>query len=222
MRHLPGLALACLVISMAAPPALAAADPAALCDAAAMDAARDSTVPLDVLTAIARAETGRRQGGVFAPWPWTINDGGQGYWFDDAAAAITDAESRLAQGDDNFDIGCFQINTRWHGDAFPSIADMFDPTTNARYAARFLEQLFAETGSWDQAIAAYHSRTPDLAGPYLERVTMLRGEAPAAALPAKVDRGPNLFPLLISGGQGAPGSLVPVQSGLGPLFDTRG
>jgi hypothetical protein len=205
----------------------AADDPGALCDAAAQSAAQESGVPVDILLAITRAETGRRSNGVFRPWPWAINDGGQGYWFASEDEALKAASDRLAAGDDNFDIGCFQINTHYHGQAFAKLTDMFDPIRNARYAAAFLTELRQETGDWDKAIAAYHSRTPDLAGPYLDRVTELRGLTPtvpdatvqtAAALP---DR-PNLFPLLKAGAQGATGSLVPLQDGLGPLFGNRG
>jgi hypothetical protein len=204
----------------------AADDPGALCDAAAQNAARESGVPVDILLAITRAETGRRSNGVFQPWPWAINDNGQGYWFTSEEEALKAATDRLAAGDDNFDIGCFQINTHYHGQAFTSFNDMFDPTQNARYAARFLNQLMQETGDWDKAIAAYHSRTADLAGPYLTRVTELRGlSAQPAVVVQTADAAPqhpNLFPLLKSGAQGATGSLVPLQSGLGPLFGNRG
>lgn len=204
---------------------LAADDPAALCDAAARQAAQSSSVPLDILLAITRAETGRRSNGALRPWPWVINDNGQGFWFETEDEALQAAQDRIAAGDDNFDIGCFQINTRWHGQAFASVQDMFDPAVNARYAAQFLTELVQETGDWNQAIAAYHSRTAELAGPYLDRVTELRGLPPLAEEVQTADAAPqhpNLFPLLQSGGQGAPGSLVPLQAGLGPLFDTRG
>ena len=52
-----------------------------LCDHAARRAALSEGVPLDVLRAISRVETGRRLDGRLQPWPWTINVGGQGYWF---------------------------------------------------------------------------------------------------------------------------------------------
>ena len=64
------------------------AEPGTLCDAAAEAAARESGVPVDILLAIARAETGRRSNGVFRPWPWAINDDGQGYWFASEAEAL--------------------------------------------------------------------------------------------------------------------------------------
>lgn len=216
-----------LALTSSAGLAHAADDPGTLCDAAAQTAARESSVPADILLAITRAETGRRSDGVFRPWPWAINDNGQGYWFSSEAEALKAASDRRAAGDDNFDIGCFQINTHWHGQSFTSLDDMFDPIQNARYAAAFLTELRQETGDWDKAIAAYHSRTPDLAGPYLDRVTSLRGLAPTILAPgvqtaAATPQRPNLFPLLKAGAQGATGSLVPLQDGLGPLFGNRG
>jgi Transglycosylase SLT domain len=224
-RRLSTLVLAILPCAGALP-CLAGPETSALCDQAARAAAAQSAVPLDILLAITRAETGRRQDGAFLPWPWAINDNGQGFWFGTEEETLAAAQVRLAAGDENFDIGCFQINTRWHGESFASINDMLDPTTNARYAAQFLTELFQETGDWNQAIAAYHSRTAELATPYLDRVTELRGLTPLPSdqplLAAAEPQRPNLFPLLQSGAKGAPGSLVPLQSGNGPLFGDRG
>ncbi len=196
---------------------------ASLCDLAASRAAEVSQVPLEILQAIARVETGRNRGGVTEPWPWAINQAGQGYWFDDAAGAARFAEDQLALGDENFDLGCFQINLHWHGTHFASVEDALDPQTNANYAAEFLAQLLVSEGSWSAAVAAYHSRTPDEGEKYLTRVQAaledLRGsgaEAPiyaAAAFP-RVNR----FPLLQSGGQRRGASLVPVSDGGTPLF----
>lgn len=224
---MPGSKILTLCAALLWPAVSAAApDPAALCDAAAEKAAAETGVPLDILLAIARAETGRRADGVFKPWPWAINDAGQGYWFETEDAALAAANERWKAGDQNFDIGCFQINTHWHGEAFGTLAEMFDPVTNARYAARYLMGLRTELGDWDQAIGAYHSRTADLAGPYRDRVNVLRGTVKlnpddpvrlAEAAPR-----PNLFPLLQAGEAGSPGSLVPLQHALHPLFDDRG
>ncbi|MDP1576638.1 MAG: lytic transglycosylase domain-containing protein, partial [Cypionkella sp.] len=52
-----------------------------VCDLAAQHAAQNSDVPLELLMAISRVETGRRADGEMQPWPWTINQGGQGHWF---------------------------------------------------------------------------------------------------------------------------------------------
>ncbi|WP_377191509.1 lytic transglycosylase domain-containing protein [Ruegeria meonggei] len=140
-----------------------------ICDAAAQHAASAEGVPLNVLRAIARVETGRARDGRLEPWPWTINVEGQGYWFTSEFEAKNYVFNIFKAGKRSFDIGCFQINYRWHGKAFRSIDAMFDPDENATYAARFLTELYAELGSWPAAVGAYHSRTPELAHAYSGR-----------------------------------------------------
>lgn len=200
-------------------------DVSRLCDLAAARAAEVTGVPIDLLLAITRVETGRGGGGGREPypWPWAINVDGEGTWFDDRSAAVAAAETHLSDGTGTFDVGCFQLNVRWHGAAFATVDAMFDPETNAEYAAGFLLQLYQESGDWKKAVAAYHSRTPDLAEAYVSRVkAVLDGPASAApdeladayALPPRQ----NLFPLLKSGAQGSAGSLVPGQTGRAPLF----
>ena len=152
------------------------------CDAAAGRAAAATGVPLDLLLAIGRAESGRTAHGRFAPWPWTVNVAGAGRYFPDRDAAMAHARAALDGGTGNVDIGCFQINHRWHSRAFASLEEMFDPDTNARYAAEYLVRLRDETGSWERAAGAYHSRTPALRDRYAERVGQLRLRLPAETL----------------------------------------
>lgn len=156
-------------------PAAARASPSAeVCEWAAQKAAQESGVPVDILGALTLTETGRRMDGVVRPWAWSANSEGEGTWFDDPATAVAFAEDRVAQGRTNLDIGCFQLNYRWHGENFGSVAQMFDPLENARYAARFVRQLYTETGDWRAAAGAFHSRTPAYAQRYLARFDTLR------------------------------------------------
>jgi hypothetical protein len=141
------------------------------------------------MRAITRVETGRSLTGRTAdptPWPWTVNAGGQGYWLDTKADAIRLAKTRHAAGDTQIDLGCFQLNLKWHGRAFASFADMMDPARNARYAARFLASLKAELGDWTSASAAYHSRTPARGQAYLRRIlAILETQRPGGLRPAQ-------------------------------------
>jgi hypothetical protein len=226
-RRAAALALAVLAVAVPAP-ARASAD---LCEAAAARAAAATGVPLPVLRAIALTETGRNRDGAFRPWPWTLNVEGRGAFFATSGAALAEARAARDRGATSFDIGCFQINHRWHGDAFPSLAAMLDPDANAAYAARFLRDLHAETGDWQAAAGAYHSRTPDHAARYrarfarilagLDPVTDIAPPPAVAAVPAppppRPDRRPNRFPLLIAGAGGvaSPGSLLPAAAGSG-------
>lgn len=148
-------------------------DDTQICDAAAQDGARTHEVPLDVLRALTRTETGRAKGGKLSPWPWTVNMEGAGFWFDTRAEALAFVRKRHAGGARSFDVGCFQINFRWHGDAFESIEAMFDPIINARYAARFIAELKSEGRDWTSAAGAYHSRTPGFAEKYKDRFTRI-------------------------------------------------
>lgn len=113
---------------------------------------------------ITRLETGRGQSG--DPWPWTVNHAGDGSWFQTEDDARSYVFSKVKHGASNIDIGCFQINYRWHASGFQSLDDMFDPDMNALYAARFLTELYREFGDWTGAAGAYHSRTPEYADRY--------------------------------------------------------
>lgn len=235
-----------LALLLSSGPAIAVSDPAdqpaAVCEWAAMTAAAEMGVPLDILGALTLTETGRRRGGIVRPWAWSVNAEGAGSWFDDPAEALAFAQDRIDQGRLNVDIGCFQLNYRWHGENFPSVVEMFDPLENARYAARFVRDLHAETGDWRRAAGAFHSRTPVHANRYLARFDDLRAvlkaqgfqglaDAPetyndfamAAPVPAeKVARARQRLTLLGaplgSERTGSPGSLVVVGQGRGPLI----
>jgi hypothetical protein len=74
-----------------------------------------------------------------------------------------------------------QVNLMHHPDAFPSLADAFDPEKNAGYGARFLARLHADTGDWDRAVGYYHSRTPALAADYQSKVLGVRAGPVLAA-----------------------------------------
>lgn len=193
------------------------------CDQAAISAAQNSDVPVEILLAITRVETGRVQDGQLRPWPWAINLDGTGHWFDDIDHAIAFADQQLGLGIENFDVGCFQINLRWHGTEFSSLADVFDPQTNASYAARFLAELYAENGDWAQAVAAYHSRTPELAAVYVQKVQdVMDGLQPfsdnfTTTTVAAAAR-PNRFPLLQAGASAGAGSIVPIIEAATPLI----
>jgi hypothetical protein len=217
-RRRPSLLFALLLAGAAypGPPLLASPGTEVLCDRAAEYAALPSGVPREVMLAITRVETGRDHGRGVHPWPWAVNRGGEGRWFATAQEAITFVEAAVAAGEDNIDIGCFQLNYRWHAAAFPSIAAMFDPQANADYASGFLARLAAEKGSWRDAVAAYHSRSPQQGETYLARFDAVRATSDND-LSGRIDSGPKLrsngFPLLRSGQSGSAGSLVPRSQG---------
>nr|WP_283254961.1 transglycosylase SLT domain-containing protein [Marivita sp. GX14005] len=190
-----------------------------ICDAAAYRAAEAAGVPAEVMLTITRLETGR--GKDASPWPWAVNHAGDGSWFKTEDEARSYVFSKVKRGVTNIDIGCFQINYRWHSEAFRSLDEMFDPDLNAAYAAQFLKDLHTEFGNWTDAAGAYHSRTPLYAdrykakfGDYRERVAKL-ARPPADPMPRK-----SKVRMFASGGSAPPGSLfVAEASGAAPFID---
>jgi hypothetical protein len=104
------------------------------------------------------------------PWPWAIDAGGDGTLLDSKEAAIARTAALRDAGSHNIDVGCFQINLAMHRSAFTDLQQAFDPVANADYAARFLVELHAHLGNWNDAVAAYHSAQPDLGTPYRQAV----------------------------------------------------
>lgn len=140
------------------------------CRNAAIRAAHAHGVPPRILIAITLVETGTTRNGARGAWPWTVNVAGAGAWFDSRAEALDHARAALQRGQTSFDAGCFQLNYRWHGKAFGSLDEMFDPAASGDYAARFLKSLHDETGDWVRAAGYYHSRTPRHATRYRKKV----------------------------------------------------
>lgn len=149
---------------------VSAAETMDLCRQAAIASADRHGVPRDVMLAITTVETRTRRDGLSGPWPWTVNVEGKGDWFDTPGAALKHAKSALRAGRTSFDSGCFQLNYRWHGEHFASVADMFDPMLSGDYAARFLRSLYGESGDWLVAAGHYHSRTPRHATRYRSHI----------------------------------------------------
>ncbi|WP_296479487.1 transglycosylase SLT domain-containing protein [Roseinatronobacter sp.] len=187
-----------------------ASQPAALCENAAQQAATRHGVPLDVLRAVALVETGRARAGQLEPWPWAIHSAGRGHWFESRAEATAYAKSRLNAGHRNVDLGCFQINYRWHGEKFASIDAMMDPIKNADYAARLLAAHKTRLGAWDLAAGAYHSATPHLAQRYIARFREMRAQTGLGRQdhPQPTRTRSNQYSLLTPAGGAKLGSLV--------------
>lgn len=152
------------------------------CEALAEQAARAEAIPPGILSAIARVESGRSLGSRFAAWPWTLNQAGNGAFFPDKSSAMHALKTHLAAGHSNIDIGCMQINWRWHVDNFADLSLMMDPQHNTRYAARYLSALYAQLGSWQKAIMYYHSRDPQHGQRYAQRVADQMGLVDLAEL----------------------------------------
>lgn len=198
-----------------------AAENHAACRDAGTAAEHAMGVPPGLLLAIGRVESGRRDPstGIVSAWPWTLNAAGTGQVFGTAEQAQAATRSWQASGVASIDVGCFQVNLLHHPAAFTSLDQAFDPTANAAYAGRFLSSLRTKLGSWDAAVAAYHSATPERGGPYRDRVMAgWTGAALPSAEPLQAPR--PAFERVLAWSPPAPASgmriWTPSQPGMAP------
>lgn len=174
----PGLhALFALAMYMAASTANAAtalpiAEFRQFCQRATHHAESRNALPKDLLTAISFTESGQWDAAKQAiiAWPWTVTTGGKGRFFPDKQTAIEFVRDLQQRGVRNIDVGCMQVNLRFHPDAFPDLEAAFDPKINALYAAQFLGKLHDRNKSWSDAIGRYHSSNQRRGAAYRERV----------------------------------------------------
>jgi hypothetical protein len=166
--------------SVEATPSLASSN---LCIQAFTSAERRYGIPKHLLMAIANTESGRynAEAGRVVPWPWTLNVEGQGSYHSTMHDAVTAIRRARDRGQTSIDVGCMQISLKHHPDAFVSDLDAVNPARNVEYAAKFLRQNYDELGSWPQAVAAYHSRTPSRGGAYFAKVRQRWQEVRGAA-----------------------------------------
>lgn len=204
--------LLCLVPpAMGEPAPLPLGSAALLCRPAIMAAERAHGVPHGLMAAIGRVESGRRDpvSGASNPWPWTVNAEGQGSFYDTKAQAVGAVRSMQARGIRSIDVGCMQVNLMHHPQAFASLEQAFDPAANARYASRFLTELFERTGAWPIAAEHYHSATPDLGADYGRKVMAVWPEEKRRNDGARLTLAYGWATALMEGGPGVSGGLLP-------------
>jgi soluble lytic murein transglycosylase-like protein len=148
--------LAATTISATA--SFSAASPANAADGHACEremtrAAQLNDIPLNVLYAVGLTETGHR--GTLNPFDMNVD--GRAVSSASLSEALDKFAAERARGAQLIDIGCMQINHHWHGSDFHSVAEMFDPAMNVRYAANFLKELRAREGTWTLAVARYNA-----------------------------------------------------------------
>ena len=124
-----------------------------ICEREMTRAAQEFKVPLAVLFAVGLTETGQRG----RLRPYMLNVDGRAIETDSAAAAeIRIAEAQRA-GARFIDVGCMQINLRYHAGKFISLRHMLQPRDNVRYAARLLMELRGREATWTMAVARYNA-----------------------------------------------------------------
>jgi hypothetical protein len=133
---------------------------------------RKNHMPSNMLRAIAITESGRysKEAGRPLAWPWTINVHGKGYQYNSKDEVIAAVKQFQAAGKTSIDVGCMQINLKYHPDAFTNLEQAFEPRYNIAYAAKFLTDKYKTEGSWEAAISNYHNADDSIGGKYVSLV----------------------------------------------------
>ena len=141
----------------------AAAEPEVyeLCEIAADKAEKEYNIKPNLLQTIASVESGRwnAKAGRRVAWPWTVHADGKGRYYKTKSEAVAAVQALQNRGIRNIDVGCMQINLKYHGKAFSSLDEAFEPEKNAAYSAQFLRQLYKRNKQdWTKTAMHYHSR----------------------------------------------------------------
>ena len=127
-------------------------------------------LPSKLLTSIALVESGiKKNNQHFRSWPWTLNVSGKSIYFDTKEEMLNYLKQSLPEKK-SIDVGCMQINTKYHLKNFKDLNQIIEPEENVKYAAIFLSKLFKQYRSWNEAIARYHSSLPKRKEKYLKKV----------------------------------------------------
>ena len=132
-----------------------------LCQIAVDKAEKNYQIKSNLLQTIASVESGRwnAQAGKRVAWPWTVHANGKGRYYKSKAEAIAAVKDMQQKGITNIDVGCMQINLKYHGKAFANLEEAFDPEKNVAYSAQFLRKLYKRNKqNWTKTAMHYHSR----------------------------------------------------------------
>ena len=142
------------------------------CEEIAATIEKEANLPKYLLSSISRVEAGRKlSNGEVRGWPWALNHAGKGMFFESKDAALKYLKQAVESGSRNIDVGCMQLNYRWHKMAFSSIEEMIDPELNVRYAAQFVTELYQRHNAWEDVIKHYHSNKEKFNIPYFRKVS---------------------------------------------------
>jgi soluble lytic murein transglycosylase-like protein len=153
MRLGQSLRIALAAASISSGSALAANAGTNPCEPEILRAADRYKIPVGILYAVGLTETGNKG----SLQPNALNIEGKAVFPASRSAAITAFEEAHRSGAELIDVGCMQIDHRYHSSHFRSLSDMLDPKQNVDYAARFLLTLKNRHDTWSMAVARYHA-----------------------------------------------------------------
>ncbi|MBN9543505.1 MAG: transglycosylase SLT domain-containing protein [Alphaproteobacteria bacterium] len=131
----------------------------ASCKAHFSNAAEKYGIPQGILQTVSHIESLKH--------PWTVNVKGKGYYFRTKEHAIEYVKNLIEKGVTNIDIGCMQINYKYHKSAFKDVNDMFNPQNNIEYAAKFIRTNYGVYQNWRKAVAVFHSKNVEHSAKYI-------------------------------------------------------
>ncbi len=129
-------------------------------------------LPKDSLYSISLQETKKKHSkfNIGIVWPWTVNVEGIGHHFKTKAAAVNFTKDQINQGKKSIDVGCMQVNLKYHPNAFKSINQAFSPQNNIAYASKLLKEKYNKHKNWTKAIGSYHSESDGIGKKYSDNV----------------------------------------------------
>lgn len=111
-------------------------------------------IPRGLLMAIAMTESGNNG----APSPYAMNIAGRSYFASSGQEMANVISANWQRGVTSIDVGCMQINLKYHGMKFARLTDLLNSPTNVEYGAGYLIALATEAGSWKDAVMSYHNK----------------------------------------------------------------
>ena len=124
------------------------------CTSLIIDAEKRYNIPEGLLLAIALTESGSHG----HPYPYAMNIGGRPYLAPNNETMANVINRYMSAGQNSIDVGCMQINIKYHARRFSSPYDLLDSATNVDYGARYLTELAVASNSWQDAVMTYHNK----------------------------------------------------------------
>lgn len=164
MRSQGGILKTAMIIAAAAASTFAWSSPA-LAQAADYGASADCptlisqaetrrNIPRGLLMAIAMTESSLNG----RPNPFAMNIAGRSYFASSGQDMANVISANWQRGVTSIDVGCMQINLKYHGMKFGRLTDLLNSPTNVEYGASYLIALAVEAGSWKDAVMSYHNK----------------------------------------------------------------
>lgn len=93
-----------------------------------------------------------------SPDPYAMNIAGRSHHAKSTGEMAQIIASNYKRGVTSIDVGCMQVNLKYHGGKFARPTDLLDSATNVDYGASYLIKLAADKGSWREGVMDYHNK----------------------------------------------------------------